>query len=148
MKQITRVQELENLRQEAMTRIANVLAFRGSDYELIPLDWDEPTVEELEDIKSCPSFHLPMGTLAANLTRTRYVIALSVDRIGKEDILIDTCDILGNDEQTFRIGKADLPCILAIADRIDYLEETGIHTPDPEPTKIIRERDTFNPENL
>lgn len=158
MKQITRVQELEDLKQEAIARIRAVLDLRGSDYELIPQDWDDDLDEEdIVNIRNSPSFILPIGSIAqGSPTKTRYVIGVAKDPQWKSLILIDTCDVIGYDDQTFRIDKADLPCILAIADRIDELEKTGIHLPQDGsvmnvmggPPRIIRERDTYNPTGI
>ena len=139
MKQITRVQELENLREEAIARIRAVLDLRGSDYQLC-----DP--EESEDLLEMPYERLDPHHNAF------YIYNIGIDRVeagGDGGILFDAdCIETGENEETIRIGHVKTENLLIIADRIDYLEETGIHTPDPVPTKIVRERDTFNPENL
>lgn len=158
MTQITRVQELENLKQEAIARIKAVLDLRGTDYELIQMDWDDDYLDDddIANIKSCASFVLPPNSIArGSVAQDRYVIALHWDSNDQHPIMIDTVNINGDDDQTFRITKCDIPCLLAIADRIDELEKTGIHDPKSirnipllkaeDFPKIIQERDTYNP---
>ena len=152
MKQTTRVQDLENLKQEAIARIKAVLDLH-QHYTLYPLD---DNYEHLEDIaKNAPMYYERIRRLSFcvyGLYKNKDgIIALEMYSFNNQERNIVTTDYL-------EVGTDDR-MILAIADRIDELEQTGIHVPpvlqpDDYPkivastNKTVRERDTYNPEGI
>ena len=150
MKQITRVQELENLKGEAIARIRAVLDLRSDGHYYLYKLKDE----NLEEIaKNAPIYtdrirRLVFAVYGLYMTGQKDAIALEMYSFNNDERSIVT---LGNLDPHY-----DALMILAIADRIDELERTGIHLPQNGsamnvmggPPRIIRERDTYNPDGL